>query len=818
MKRVLSFFLALLIMLSSCITVFAGDSLGSQTTTVKLIATDDNVRTVTVEGILKYKDGSPVANTRIEIHSEPKYATTDENGYYKVENVEVGNHTFSILDSNDEPVVGCNLIVANDNGDDSVSISYQAQGVELNSDVSQLNIIEINALLPVYKVTVIDKYLDTDNSLIKSEKRCDDTYVKDSSYSYNALTVSGYDIIGQKSYKGTVSENTTLTFTYKKSEVPYIPPTKTIKVYDKFLNQDGTENHTDLRTTDTKVIGSSYIYNALNIKGYPVQGISSYTGILNDNDLEFIFTYKSDGTVDLTERYTLKVYDKIYDKNDNLVDSTLRTTDIKVINTSYNYSALSIEGYTVTSVANYTGIVTTDADFVFTYKEQSSNPEKYRITIYDKYLDASDNLERDEMRTSDFYLSGESYDYKALAVTGYTVQGTSEYKGVVDGNETFTFIYKKISSSNPDPVDPNPEYFTIRVYDKKYDANNNLESSILRLQETREKGYNYSYTANSYQGYSVTSALSYKGTLTKDLDLIFTYKSNEKPTIEDKKYTVRVYDNYYDENGILVNTSLRLVETKKKGSSYSYEALNLQGYIVTSNSNYSGTITKDIDINFSYQKPKTTNKLYTIKVVDEFYNKDGDKESYSERLIDTYEAGKPYSYKALDLDDYEVFGSVSYKGVADSDKVLVFTYKKVENKIETKTYKITVIDKYIYAVPSNHERDYTIKVVNRIRQIDEYTAGSSFKYNSICPETMTVQGFSEITGIADSDKTIIFTYINLDFPLDLDIEDIIPDEDETITPHFPEPKTGVEAFNYNYLIFVSVLLCILIFILYRKHK
>jgi hypothetical protein len=52
----------------------------------------------TVEGVIKMRNGRPLANTRIELHSDPTATVTDQNGYFKFDNVPLGQHKLYIAD------------------------------------------------------------------------------------------------------------------------------------------------------------------------------------------------------------------------------------------------------------------------------------------------------------------------------------------------------------------------------------------------------------------------------------------------------------------------------------------------------------------------------------------------------------------------------------------------------------------------------------------------------------------------------------------------------------------------------------------------
>jgi LPXTG-motif cell wall-anchored protein len=57
-----------------------------------------SIITGTVKGRVTSVDGTPLSNIRIELHSDPRYTFTDNQGYYSFDNVDLGEHTISIND------------------------------------------------------------------------------------------------------------------------------------------------------------------------------------------------------------------------------------------------------------------------------------------------------------------------------------------------------------------------------------------------------------------------------------------------------------------------------------------------------------------------------------------------------------------------------------------------------------------------------------------------------------------------------------------------------------------------------------------------
>lgn len=68
----------------------------------------------TVKGQLKYKDGTPLADTYIELHSVVKKGRTDANGYYEFTGVESGDHKLTAFNENGDVIGEFSLTVGND--------------------------------------------------------------------------------------------------------------------------------------------------------------------------------------------------------------------------------------------------------------------------------------------------------------------------------------------------------------------------------------------------------------------------------------------------------------------------------------------------------------------------------------------------------------------------------------------------------------------------------------------------------------------------------------------------------------------------------
>ena len=100
----------------------------------------------TVKGQLKYKDGTPLADTYIELHSVVKKGRTDANGYYEFTGVESGNHKLTAFNENGDVIGEFSLTV----GDDTTAIIVEnAFTVDVDAPVKTNNMTWLWVILGV---------------------------------------------------------------------------------------------------------------------------------------------------------------------------------------------------------------------------------------------------------------------------------------------------------------------------------------------------------------------------------------------------------------------------------------------------------------------------------------------------------------------------------------------------------------------------------------------------------------------------------------------------------------------------------------------
>lgn len=68
-------------------------------------------KTAIVSGILKDENGKPIANKKVELHSEPRYTYTDANGCFEFKNVELGEHTLKVFNNDNTLICELSLTV-----------------------------------------------------------------------------------------------------------------------------------------------------------------------------------------------------------------------------------------------------------------------------------------------------------------------------------------------------------------------------------------------------------------------------------------------------------------------------------------------------------------------------------------------------------------------------------------------------------------------------------------------------------------------------------------------------------------------------------
>ncbi len=108
---------------------------------------------LTLNGKVLTSDGSPYKNGVVELRSDPRYATTDNNGIFTFENVESGSHKISVIQDN-VVLATCNFTLdGNPETKDTVYVK-QSDGSYLIQMPSKNAVVEIGMVVNGDSMTI----------------------------------------------------------------------------------------------------------------------------------------------------------------------------------------------------------------------------------------------------------------------------------------------------------------------------------------------------------------------------------------------------------------------------------------------------------------------------------------------------------------------------------------------------------------------------------------------------------------------------------------------------------------------------------------
>ncbi len=128
--------LVMLVGITSCIVGYilgqrAGIQSGGEIVDTIVITPSDSVityeSTFSLSGVVRYTDGTPAANTAVELHSTPRTTTTDKNGYFFFHLTEAGAHTLYVKDSQGNILASCPVAVTAQQDSTSVNITWSEE-------------------------------------------------------------------------------------------------------------------------------------------------------------------------------------------------------------------------------------------------------------------------------------------------------------------------------------------------------------------------------------------------------------------------------------------------------------------------------------------------------------------------------------------------------------------------------------------------------------------------------------------------------------------------------------------------------------------
>ena len=801
----------------------------------------------------EYSDGSPAEGYSIFNQS------TNEDGYIEKEDkFSLNVFPYSGIDCllNDESVGGFSLNYTPETSyelevpyDDSQTAKYQFNWLlkDDNTDLDKFSDITANENCTIKEVVsgvsatvvinagdppvithtlkIIDKYYETDGTTLeKSEDREIKVLSNNTAYSYNALEPDGYTCISETTYAGNLTEDTTVTFKYKKN--PPAPPTITkynVKVIDKYVDSLGFPESESTRVDIFVDEESAYSYDALDVIGYTVDKATE-SGIVS-GDVTITFTYQKDAVPSIPDpvvNYNLKVINRLLDENGDFIEDNVKEDKTVPNNTPYSYTADVIEGYSVDK-NEVVGTVTSDVIIVFTY----TKIPKYTLKVVDEYYNTDGTLKDKSIRDTKNLYKDTAYSYDALNPEGYDCISDETYAGNLTENTTITFKYKKI---------PTPKH-NLKVIDRF--ITDGVKEDKVREDKEVPEGTAYSYNAKEVSGYTVDKDKQ-SGVVTEDTVVIFKYTKTTKSVVTPKpsvspeptetpKPTATPAPTKTPEPSSEPSSSPEpsgSPETSPEPSdspepvvtpepsdspepTVTPEPMDSPEPVVTPEPTKSPKPT-DSPKPTKTPKPSTTPKSakYILKVIDKYIDADGKKIKSTIRVHKTVKLGDKYSYKALKVKDYTLTSKTKYKGIIKSNTTLVFLYKKNPDEDTSKDFKVTVIDKYVIVSSKSSTTStfggftkdtgvrvekgaYSYNVTRRRRCVDTYAENAKYGYKALENTKFNVIGKSEYSGIIKKDNVVEFTYLLKGYdPEDIPVEiwEISPDP----IPYAPEPKTGIE--------------------------
>ena len=267
---------------------------------------------------------------------------------------------------------------------------------------------------------------------------------------------------------------------------------------------------------------------------------------------------------------------------------------------------------------------------------------------------------------------------------------------------------------------------TIKYIDS--DGNSIKDSKSEKLDD----GTSYSYSAPSIDGYTLTSDSTVSGTVSgADVTVTFKYKKNETT-----KYTVTV--KYVDASGTSIKDTI--TETKESGASYEYSAPSIDGYTLTSDSKYSGTVSADTTITFTYKKNTTTTTTTEKATLDMSYSAGTFTIKATTNVGSVTVNGTAVTmssgtgtFKATGNGDYVLKGVATFSdGVTDSTLTVTYTVSG---------YGSSSTDKL---VDSSGNQLYLDEACTKAATAADYVSGKTYY---IKVESYTYYGWQTINGI-----------------------------------------------------------------------
>ncbi|WP_294464355.1 MucBP domain-containing protein [uncultured Anaerofustis sp.] len=266
-------------------------------------------------------------------------------------------------------------------------------------------------------------YVDTNNNKLHDDKNASADYGK--KVTENAIDIKGYSPKSSTENITIDTENNEITFVYEKN------------IYNYVVHYVDTEGN---KLSDDKNGNAKYdetiTENAINIKGYSLQGEKDQSIKIDTENNEITFVYEKNS------------YDYIVHYVD--LDGNTLSADKKgsgKYKETISEKAIDIKGYSVQgSDEQKIDIDVENNEITFVYDKNV-----YEYIVY--YVDRNNNrLYNDKIMKAAF---GDTVSEKAININGYELVSSNTQSIVIDTeNNIIVFVYDKEEENNP--INPNP--------------------------------------------------------------------------------------------------------------------------------------------------------------------------------------------------------------------------------------------------------------------------------------------------------------------------------------------------------------------------
>lgn len=338
-----------------------------------------------ISGVVKDKDGNPLANYKVELHSVPRITYTNASGVFEFVDVEVGSHTLKIFDKNNGLVYESAMVL--DFTSNTVNDSF------LDSTFNVSKVIDINSI-----GLNLDGVAISGESTTNEESATKETTEKEATEEYTTL---------EETTKETTTKETTTKEESTKNETTAKETTTIEETTEESTTKEILENTTTIESTTEESTKEDTTTEEIPITESTTKEETTTKEITKEEDTTEEFTTeettkeettttesttKEETTkeVSTTEEYTTEESTK----EETTKETTKETTTKEKITTEENTTKETVDETTI--VEETTEIQTTSNKEETTSKDEVTN----EIETTSKREETTNEVEKEEDTTS----------------------------------------------------------------------------------------------------------------------------------------------------------------------------------------------------------------------------------------------------------------------------------------------------------------------------------------------------------------------------------------------------------------------------------